>query len=66
MADWDSEEDAVGNDHAEPFLQSVFKMLGIQELHVIAEEGLDIPGCDIDSKLGAAKADAERLAENLM
>lgn len=41
-------------------------MLGIQELHVIAEEGLDIPGCDIDSKLRAAKADAERLAENLM
>ena len=61
-----SDGDAVGDDHAAPFLRSVFKMLGIKRLHVIDAEGLDIPGCDIDSKLGAAKADAERLAENLM
>ena len=61
-----SEGDAVGDDHAAPFLQSVLKMLGIKYLHLIDAEGLDIPGCDIDSKLGAAKADAERLAKNIM
>ncbi len=61
-----SKGEAVADDHAAPFLRSVLKMLGISALHVVAAEGLDIEGFDVDAALDSAKAEAVRIAEDIL
>ena len=57
--------DAVRDDHAAPLLASMFRMLGIQTLHTVAAEGLDIQGFDAQGALDAACARAVALAQSL-
>ena len=57
--------DAVRDDHAAPLLASMLRMLGIQTLHTVAAEGLDIQGFDAQGALDAACARAVALAQSL-
>lgn len=56
---------AVEDDHAGPFLRSMLGMLGVQTLHTVAAEGLDIQGFDAESALENAIRRAEKLARAL-
>ncbi len=55
--------EAAGDNHAPAYLASIFRMLGIPELHMLAAEGLDILGADVEGILSAAKENAIRLAQ---
>ena len=50
------------DDHAGKFLDSVFRMLGIQRTDVVTAEGLDIIGNDVGLIMDQAVREAELLA----
>ena len=52
---------AKKDDHAEAFLGSVLRMLGIYRLDTITAEGLDIVGMDIEAILREAEGQTEKL-----
>ena len=50
---------------AAPFLRSLLTMQGVDRLHVVAAEGLDVEGQDAQAILARAKEKARALAETL-
>lgn len=50
---------------AAPFLRSLLTMQGVDRLHVVAAEGLDVEGQDAQAILARAKEKAHALAETL-
>ncbi|MBS7008563.1 NAD(P)H-dependent oxidoreductase [Anaerostipes sp.] len=57
-----SEGENKKDDHAEKFLTSVFRMLGIPKTDTLTAEGLDIIGNDVDSIMKQAATQAQILA----
>ncbi len=56
---------SVEDDHAAPYLRSLLGMLGIQTLHSVAAEGLDIQGFDAECAMENAGRRAEQLGCSL-
>ena len=57
-----SEGESKKDDHAEKFLTSIFRMLGIPRTDTVAAEGLDIVGNDVELILNQASEQAKILA----
>lgn len=60
-----SEGPAKADDHAEAFLGSILRMLGISRLDTVTAEGLDIIGADLDALLQTAQEKSVALAQTI-
>lgn len=52
-------------DYAQTYLRAIFSFFGIQEIHSVFVEGVDIQGNNVDAILSQAKTEAKQIGQSL-